>query len=117
MNNKHYQAKARISALRKAATADGAAVWKRLADELSRSTRAMRAVNVAHLAKHADKDRTLVVPGKVLGTGVMTAPVTVCAFSFSDAAQEKIKAAKGKTMTVEELLKKNPEGKNIKIIG
>jgi len=59
----------------------------------------------------------VVVPGKVLGAGEINHPVIVAAFSFSEKAKEKIKAAKGKCLSFIDLIKKNPKGSNVKIIG
>ncbi len=56
------------------------------------------------------------VPGKVLGTGSLTHPVTVAAFDASDNAKEKLKAAKAKYLSIPELVAKNPKGTNVKII-
>lgn len=94
----------------------GKPVWKRLAAELERPARLQRRVNVAKLSKLAS-DQTLVVPGKVLGAGIADKPFTVAAFSFSNEALKKIKTAKGTAMSVDELLAKQADGKNIKIIG
>jgi large subunit ribosomal protein L18e len=117
MMYKNYQKKALIQELQKASKKNDAALWKRLADELSRPTRAMRRVNVAKLGSYAASGITLVVPGKVLATGVLDKQVDVAAFSWSDAAAEKIRMAKGKIITVAELLKSNPKANKVKIIG
>jgi len=58
-----------------------------------------------------------VVPGKVIGTGKIDHPITVAAFSFSEKAKEKIKVARGKAISLLQLIKKNPKGSNVKIIG
>jgi len=58
-----------------------------------------------------------VVPGKVLGAGRIDHPVHVAAFSFSDQARFKILRAKGKCLSILELMEKNPKGTNVKILG
>jgi len=60
---------------------------------------------------------TVVVPGKVLGAGKIDHPINVAAFAFSDQARLKILKAKGKCLSILELMKKNPKGANVKIIG
>ncbi len=57
------------------------------------------------------------VPGKVLGAGKIDHPINVAAFAFSDQARLKILKAKGKCLSILELMKKNPKGANVKIIG
>ncbi|HDD72605.1 MAG TPA: 50S ribosomal protein L18e, partial [Candidatus Aenigmarchaeota archaeon] len=44
----------------------------------------------------------IVVPGVVLGSGEITKPVSVAALRFSKSAEEKIKKAGGKCMSLEE---------------
>lgn len=58
----------------------------------------------------------IIVPGKVLGSGDLDKKLTVSAFAFSESSMEKINK-KGKTMSIHELMKKNPEGKGVRIIG
>jgi ribosomal protein L18E len=41
----------------------------------------------------------------------------VAAFAFSEKAKEKIKATRGKCLSFFDLIKKNPKGSNVKIIG
>jgi large subunit ribosomal protein L18e len=59
----------------------------------------------------------VVVPGKVLGAGKIGHPVNVGAFAFSERARSKILEAKGKCLSISDLMKKNPKGANVKIIG
>jgi large subunit ribosomal protein L18e len=52
-----------------------------------------------------------------LGAGIIDHPVKVAAFQFSEQARLKIGKAKGKCLSIEELMEKNPKGSNVKIIG
>ena len=54
---------------------------------------------------------------KVLSNGKLTKKVPIAAWSFSKKSQEKIKKAGGKCMTIADLLKNNPEGKDVRILG
>jgi large subunit ribosomal protein L18e len=74
-------------------------------------------VNIRSLAQHTKKNDTVIVPGKVLGSGELAFPVTVAAFSFSQAAHKKIRKAGGKSLSIPDLIKMNPKGKGVKIIG
>jgi large subunit ribosomal protein L18e len=53
----------------------------------------------------------------VLGAGEIDHAIVVSAFAFSEKGKTKIKAAKGKCLSFADLIKKNPKGSNIKIIG
>src|SRR5262245_53757993 len=105
-----------LQTLKKAAIEHDAPIWKRIATDLEAPTKARRLVNIYKIEKYVVDGETIVVPGKVLGTGDLTKKVHVAAFSFSEDAHSKI-AAKGSTMTILELVKKNPKGDKIRIIG
>lgn len=92
-------------------------LWKRLAVELDKPSRQLREVNVFKLEKHASEGDIIVVPGKVLASGNLTKKLTVAALTLSEAAKEKILAAKGEVLTIEELMNKNPQGKKVRIMG
>lgn len=92
-------------------------LWKRVAYELERVTRQRREVNLSRIDMFANNGEIVLVPGKVLASGILTKKVTVVAWSFSAAAKDKIKAAGGKVMTLEELVKANPKGTGVKVIG
>ncbi len=87
-----------------------------LAKKLSVPLRRRAEVNIADIERVCSKDEYLVVPGKVLGYGILTKPVTVACWQFSKSAKQKIEAAGGKLLSISELVKKNPKGKNVRII-
>ncbi len=91
-------------------------IWKKVASELSRPRRKRVEVNLSKLEQYAADDTTLLVPGKVLGSGVVSRKVNVAAFAFSGKAKELIGAAGGKAMTIESLHKSNPEGRGVMIL-
>jgi len=101
-----------IKEIRTVAIKEKSDFWKRIADELDRPTRARRNVNLNRINKYSKENETIIVPGKVLGTGELDHNVHVAAFSFSEAASNKIKSK----MTIKELLHKNPKGKDVRII-
>lgn len=75
------------------------------------------AVNISKLSRYTKTNEIIVVPGKVLGAGKIGHPITVAAFQFSKNAEQKIRAAKGKPLSILHLAQKKPEGSNVKIIG
>ncbi len=106
-----------ISDLKKSAYKNKAPIWKDIAKRLEKPSRNWAEVNLSHVSKHANKGDTVIVPGKLLGMGNIDKAVTVAAFSFSKSAVIKLKKAGGKNLTIKELIRKNPKGKNIKILG
>jgi large subunit ribosomal protein L18e len=105
-----------IQELRKKANEHKSSIWKRVADDLARSSRQRRIVNLYRLDKKTKEGETVVVPGKVLGIGELNHKLTVAAWSFSGSAFEKINKV-GKAIPITELIKESPKGKRIKIIG
>lgn len=80
------------------------------------STRERAEVSLAHLEKMSTlyKDKILVVAGKVLSKGELSAPLHVAAYAYSETAKKKILAAKGKAMTLNEIVEqKVPASKMI----
>jgi large subunit ribosomal protein L18e len=106
-----------IRFLKKQSKENKVEIWRDIAERLAKPRRKRVAVNLSRLNRHTHKSETVVVPGKVLGTGDISHPITVTAFAFSEKAKVKMKAAKGKFLSFPELIKKNPKGSNVRIIG
>lgn len=87
-----------------------------IAKKLETSRRKRPEVNLSQLDRVCKDNETAIVPGKVLSAGILKKPVNVAAASFSMSAIEKIQKAGGKTMSIKELLKKNPKGKDVRIV-
>jgi large subunit ribosomal protein L18e len=105
-----------LGRLRKASRAQSAPIWADVADRLQGPAQTWAEVNVSRLARVAPKGATVIVPGKVLGSGALAHPLTVAAFHFSASARTKIQAAGGHPITIGELIKKVPKGSGVKII-
>ena len=91
-------------------------IWVSIAKYLSKTQPQRTSVNLSKINRYSEKNETVIVPGKILGTGTLDHPVTIAAFSLSGKAREKIKSVKAKYLTIQELIEKNPNGKKIKII-
>jgi large subunit ribosomal protein L18e len=106
-----------IRFLKKQSRENKANIWRDIAERLAKPKRKRIAVNISHINRYTQKNEMIVVPGKVLGAGEIGHPVTVAAFAFSEKAKEKIKARRGKCLSFFDLVKKNPKGSNVMIIG
>jgi len=106
-----------IRFLKKQSREDKVKIWKDVAERLAKPRRRRTTVNVSRLNRYTEKKEAVVVPGKVVGAGKMDHPITVAAFLFSEKAKEKIKAARGRTLSLRQLIKKNPKGSKVRIIG
>lgn len=105
-----------IRDLKKKTQESQASLWRSLAERLTASKRSRIAVNVSRLNRYTKDGETVAVPGKVLGSGKADHPMIVAAFAFSDVAQAKILKAKGKCLSIRDLMEKNPAGKNVKLM-
>ncbi len=106
-----------IQFLKKQSKEKQAAIWQDIAEKLSKPSRQRVTVNLSRINRYSEKNDTLVVPGKLLASGELDHAVTVAAYAASDKAKEKLAAAKAKYLSIAELVKKNPQGSNVKIIG
>ncbi|MEM3823359.1 MAG: 50S ribosomal protein L18e [Candidatus Bathyarchaeia archaeon] len=106
-----------INFLKKKSKENEANIWRDIAERLAKPKRKRIAVNLSRLNRYTQKNDVVAVPGKVLGAGEINHPITVAAFAFSEKAKEKIKAAKGRCLSYFDLIKKNPKGSKVKIIG
>jgi large subunit ribosomal protein L18e len=106
-----------IQSLRKESTSSKAALWDRVADDLEKPTRQRREVNISRIARFTKPNEIVVVPGKVLGSGALPHSIVVAALGFSSGARERIEAAKGKAITIEQLLRQKPKAKDLRVFG
>ena len=106
-----------IRDLKKQSRESEAGLWLAISESLASSKRRRVAVNVSRLNRYTKKGETVVVPGKVLGAGKADHPLNVAAFAFSSLAKSKIQEAKGSCLSIRDLMKKNPTGKNVRLMG
>ena len=105
-----------IRELRSLANKEKVALWKKIAEYLEVSTRRRRVVNLYKIEKYTKDDETALIPGKVLSVGDFNKKITVAAYQFSNGAKEKINKT-GKAISIQDLIKNNPKGKKVRILG
>lgn len=93
-----------------------AKIWREIASRLETPNRNYAEVNLSKINRYAQNGETIIVPGKVLGSGVLEQSVKVAALNFSASATNKIRDAKGQCMSIEQLLADNPKGSGIRIL-
>ncbi|MBN2458365.1 50S ribosomal protein L18e [Candidatus Woesearchaeota archaeon] len=111
------QLKGLIDELKKTSSEKEIKLWKRIASDLEKSTRQRRIVNLYKLNKYTKEGEIIIVPGKVLGTGEIDHKLTVAALNFSQSAISKLARNKSTVYSIFELMKTNPQGKKVRIIG
>ena len=105
-----------IKSLKEQSRKNGAKIWRDLAERLEKPNRLHAVVNLSKIERYASDGETIVVPGKVLGSGNIKKNVSIAAWKFSKKAEEKIKKAGGRVLTLEELMNENPNGTRVRIM-
>jgi len=92
-------------------------IWKRVMQELSRPRRSRAEVNLSKIEIYGDAGATLLIPGTVLGTGSLSKKgLTIAAFRFSGSAKKLIKESGNKAVSIDSLVKSNPDGRGVVLI-
>jgi len=105
-----------IDHLKATARNGGADVWADVADRLEKPRRTHAEVNLSRIERYADEEETVVVPGKVLGSGALRKGVTVAAVDFSSTAETKIEQADGEALPLETVVEQSPDAPNVRVI-
>ena len=106
-----------IGDLKAQTRSNGAPLWRDVALRLEKSRSNWAEPNLSRLSRYASDEELILVPGKLLGSGEVAGKHTVAAYSVSSSARAKIEAAGGKVVTIHDLMKKNPTGKGVFILG
>ncbi|WP_126451428.1 50S ribosomal protein L18e [Sulfodiicoccus acidiphilus] len=93
-----------------------APVWRKVAEELSVSSRRRVEVNVGKVNKLLPEGAVGVVPGKVLGAGKVDHPIVVVAFDFSRSAVSKIQSVGGRAIPLTRALSEVKDLKAVKVV-
>jgi large subunit ribosomal protein L18e len=105
-----------ISLLKNTSRENQSRVWRDIADRLEGPARNYAEVNLSKINRYATNGDTIIVPGKVLGSGALDLEVTVAALNFSASASEKIRKANGQCMSIQELVSANPSGSRVRVL-
>ncbi len=105
-----------ISLLKNTSRENGVNIWRDIADRLEAPSKNYAEVNLSKINRYATNGETIIVPGKVLGTGILEMSVNVAALNFSESASAKIRQAQGKCMSIEQLISANPKGNKVRIL-
>ncbi len=89
--------------------------WAKVASILSGPRKNYSQANLKDIEKESGNE-TIIIPGKVLSEGEINKKVKIAALNFSSKAQEKLLKSKCEILSINEEIKKNPEGKNIKVL-
>ena len=103
--------------LKKASAKNDAPIWAKLAEYALKPSVARRDINLNRIGQLTKENDIVVFPGKVLGTGSVPHKITLCSFSISNSAANKILENGGKLISYSELIEQNPTGKGVTLLG
>ncbi len=103
--------------LRKAFKNNKVKIWKALEKEFLKSRSNRRLVNIQKLNKITNNGDTIIIPGKILGNGILKHKLTVYAYSYSETALNKLNESGTEILSLQSLINRYPDGKGVKIIG
>lgn len=113
----NVQVRKLIRFLKRASNRYNVEIWRDVAERLNAPRRRRVEVNLSRIQRYTESGDVVVVPGKVLGSGVLNHPVVVGALSFSQGAYEKIRGVGGECLLILELVERFPRGSGVKILG
>jgi Ribosomal protein L18E len=105
-----------IDSLKAKSREQNVGIWRDIALRLDKPNRHYAEINLSKISRYSKENETVIVPGKVLGTGDIDHPVTVAALNFSMTAEQIISNANGKCLSIEQLMETNPTGKGVRIL-
>jgi large subunit ribosomal protein L18e len=103
--------------LKKASVKNDAPIWAKLAEYALKPSIARRDINLNRISQLTKENDTVVFPGKVLGTGNVPHKITLCSFSISNSAADKIIDNGGKLISYSDLIEQHPTGKGVVLLG
>ena len=106
-----------IGDLKAQTRSNGAPLWRDVALRLEKSRSNWAEPNLSRLSRYAAEEDVVLGPGKLLGSGDVAGKPSVAAYSVSSSAKAKIEAAGGEVVTIHDLMKANPTGKGVFILG
>ncbi len=105
-----------IGYLKRAGRQHQTPLWITVASFLSKSRRTRIVLNLGQVSRHAKEGDVVVVPGKVLGSGIPKEKLTIAAFKFSPRALVKVEKTGGRCIPLSKLVEENPQGTNVRLL-
>ncbi len=90
--------------------------WLEVAGILSGSRKNRKNLNLGELEKLSEKEKIIILPGKVLSQGDFNKKIKICALDFSERAKEKLLKSGCQVSSILEEIKSNPSAKGIFVV-
>ncbi len=103
--------------LKRSSLKNDAPIWAKLAEYALKPSIARRDINLNKIDQLTKDGDVVVFPGKVLGTGNISHKITLFSFAISSSAAIKITQKGGNLVSHKEIVRQNPTGKGVVLIG
>ncbi|MGC8515271.1 MAG: 50S ribosomal protein L18e [Thermoplasmata archaeon] len=105
-----------IDTLVKVSRENSSTMWRDIAERLSGGSRRYASINVGKINRLSNDGDIVIVPGSVLGSGVINKKVTLSALKISKSAMEKLQKSGSSFKPIKQFATENPKVKNPKIL-
>lgn len=106
-----------ITLLREAGKTSGRRIWMDMLKRLKSHKSQMSKVNISKVSNLTQEGDVILIPGKVLGGGLIDHRIHIGAFAFSGVAVEKIRRADGEPLSIQAFIQKYINHKGLIILG
>ncbi len=106
-----------LTLLREAGKKSGRRVWRDMSKRLESHKSQMSNVNLSKVSSLTKEGDVILIPGKVLGGGLIDHKIHIGAYAFSGGAVEKIRRAEGEPLSIQAFLQKYMNHKGLIILG
>ncbi|EQD37772.1 50S ribosomal protein L18e [mine drainage metagenome] len=105
-----------IDTLVKVSRENSSVIWRDVAERLAGGNRRYASINIGKINKLSKDGDVVIVPGSVLGTGVINKKVTLSALRISKSAMAKVQKSGSSFKTLKELAMESPKIKDPRIM-
>ena len=105
-----------IDTLVKVSRENSSSMWRDIAERLSGGSRRYASINVGKINRLSNDGDIVIVPGSVLGSGIINKKVTLSALKISKSAMEKLQKSGSSFKPIKQFATENPKVKNPKIL-
>lgn len=106
-----------LTLLRQAGKSSERRIWRDMSNRLESHKSQLSNVNISKVSKLTKEGDVVIIPGKVLGSGIIDHKIHIGAFSFSGVAVEKIRRADGEPLSIRAFIQKYINHKGLIILG
>jgi large subunit ribosomal protein L18e len=105
-----------ISELYNLSVRENAPIWRTVALRLEGSLANRPVINLSRLDRLVNSGDSVIVPGKVLGSGRISKKITVSAYAISSSARAKLEKAGCQIHDIETVANANPKGSGLRLM-